>query len=48
LNIVNEFSHIIEILSATNASDFSYTAGRHEIEDLFKFIQEQGQTILKV
>ncbi len=28
LNMINQFSHTIEILSATDTSDFSYTFGR--------------------
>ncbi|MDR0820184.1 MAG: AAA family ATPase [Endomicrobium sp.] len=43
LNMVNAFSHTAEISSITDVSDFSYTAGRQEIEELFKFIQENDE-----
>jgi wobble nucleotide-excising tRNase len=41
LNMANASSHTTEISSITDVSDFSCTAGRQEIENLFKFIQEK-------
>jgi len=41
--MANSFSHTSEISSITDATDFSYMAGKQEIKDLFEFIKENDE-----
>ncbi|GHT07531.1 hypothetical protein AGMMS49532_00440 [Endomicrobiia bacterium] len=43
LNMANAFSHTTEISSVTDANDFSYTAGRQEIRELFEFMKDNDE-----